>query len=159
MTGTGEHTDTALAADLKAMTDRVHDLLWADWDDHGRTGGPEDTIHLKIPRAWLLLAAWMEQMERQRRMGRVGPAPVSVLDLNERHLRRLARRWLRAHVEDQMHWHLHDLCLGNHLLLPLPAEPDRRADDGPGDDDMRRTKLRTILDRAYEALRASETTT
>lgn len=137
MTATGEQSDAALAADLKAVMDRVHDMLWADWDDHGTMGGPPVTLHLKISAAWLPLMAWMQLVERERMHGCVGPAPVSVLDLNERHLRRLARRWLRAHVEDQMHWHLHDLCIGNHpLLLPLPAEPDRPADDGPGEDDV-----------------------
>lgn len=134
---TGEQTDAALAADVKALTDRVHDMLWADWDDHGAMGGPMVTIHLTMPRAWLLLAAWMQLVERERIQGRAGPAPVSVLDLDERSLRRLAKRWLRAHIEEEMHLHLYHLCMGDHpLVLPLPAEPDRPADDGPGDDDL-----------------------
>lgn len=137
MTGTGEQTDAALAADVSALTHRVHKMLWADWDDHGKSGGTEVKLHLKISAAWLPLMAWMQLAERERMQGRIGPSPVSVLDLNERHLRRLARRWLRAHVEDQMHWHLHDLCICNHpLLLPPPAEPDRPADDGHGGDDV-----------------------
>lgn len=122
MTGTGERSDAALAADLKAVRDRVHQMLWADWDDHGTSGGPEVTLHLKISAAWLPLMAWMQLVERERMRGCIGPSPVSVLDLNERHLRRLARRWLRVHVEDQMHWHLHDLHLGNHPLLPTFRE-------------------------------------
>ncbi|CDO38867.1 hypothetical protein [Novosphingobium sp. KN65.2] len=137
MTGTGERSAAALAADVKAITDRVHEMLWADWDEHGTTGGPTVTIHLKMSAAWLPLMAWMQLVERGRRQGRAGPPSVSVLDLNERYLRRQALRWLRAQVEDQMHCHLHDLCLGNHpLLLPLLAEPDRPADDRPDADDV-----------------------
>lgn len=134
---TGEQTDAALAADVKALTDRVHDMLWSDRDDHGTMGGPPVTIHLTMPRAWLPLMAWMQLVERERATGRVGPAPVSVFDLDERILRRLARRWLRAHVEGEMHLHLHHLCIGDHpLLLPFPAAPDQPADDGPGKDDL-----------------------
>lgn len=137
MTGAGERSYTALAADLKAVTGRVHEMLWADWDAHDASGGSTVTIQLKMSAAWLPLMAWMQLVERERRQGRAGPPSVSVLDLNERYLRRQALRWLRAQVEDQMHWHLHDLCLGNHpLLLPLPSEPDQPADDRPDADDV-----------------------
>lgn len=112
--------DPALLADVNALTDRVHEMLHSTLEQYGHTNGPEETIHLRIPRAWLLLAAWLEQVERERRNGRVGPAPVSVLDLNERRLRRLAKRWVRRDIHEQMHSHLRLFCKRSHWhLSPL----------------------------------------
>ena len=117
------------------LTDEVHRLI-AGENAEIRCGGEKaDTMRLvlDVPKAWVLLAAWLHTSGHDRETGEPRSDHVHQWPYGDDaekwdHLRKLARRYFAGEIHYSMHDHLHYLCTGGHYdLHSLPKEPSQEA--------------------------------
>lgn len=118
--------------DVRLLVDTVHDLLDGP-DGQGQHDYSFETerIVLDIPKAWVVLAAWLAIKERKRSAGKLEASafmrpedPAHV----DRHIRTWARRFLWRVIHNQMHAHLHALAVSAHPCL-FPEQAEKRSAD------------------------------
>lgn len=130
-------------ANLKALTDEVHRLI--NGENNAVVFGDEKAetmrLVLDVPKAWILLAAWLRTSGHDRQTGEPRSDHVHQWpygDDTEKwdHLRKLARRYFASEIHESMHDHLHYLCTGgHHVLRALPKEPPQETRQEPHNDD------------------------
>lgn len=111
-----------VSAEVRKLLDQVHALQRETIQNVEHGQGDTVRICLDVPRAWLLLAWWLERTEQLRRDGRftVMQAGIDPTEY-ERAMRDPARRFLGRMLDSDMHLELHDLATGGHRYLSPPA--------------------------------------
>ena len=123
--------------EVQRLVDTVHALLdGPDGQGQFDHSFERERIVLDIPRAWVVLAAWLAIKARKRRAGDLEASAFMRPDRPDhvdKHVRTLARCYLWDLIHDRMHWELHELAVQEHpYLFPPPAESPRppEPDDG-----------------------------
>ena len=126
-------------ASTKALTDEVHRLI--NGENNAVTFGEEKVetmrLVLDVPKAWVLLAAWLHTSGHDRETGEPRSDHVHQWPYDDDkekwdHLRRLARRYFAGEIHEAMHDHLHYLSTGSHSYLnSRPKEPSQEVQQKP----------------------------
>ena len=127
----------AIETEVQRLVDVVHDLLNGP-DGQGQLdySFEKERVIVDIPKAWVVLAAWLAIKERKRRAGKLDDSAFMRPDSPDhvdKHVRTWARRYLWRLIHDRMHWELHELAVMAHPYL-FPEEQKKREapdlDDG-----------------------------
>lgn len=130
-------------ASVKALTGEVHRLIAGENAEISLGDEKAETMRLvlDVPKAWILLAAWLHTSGHDRETGEPRSDHVHQWPYGDDaekwdHLRKLARRYFAGEIHESMHDHLHYLCTGGHYALrSLPKEPSQEARQKPSHDD------------------------
>lgn len=126
---------TVSEEEVRRLVETVHALLRSPAEGNEDGAAIEtERIALDIPKAWVVLAAWLAMRERLRRAGDHATSAFMRPDSPDhvdKHIRTWARRLLWKVIDHQMHLDLHELAVGSHPYLfpeeqaePTSPEPD-----------------------------------
>lgn len=122
---------------VAALTEVVHQLLEQTKDEEGRKiPSGSMRVVIDIPKAWIVLAAWLMLTYRARRDGTHRVADFLPVDEHKLWMMRpWAKLWMWDLIDSSMHAELHELCIGVHHYFrpPKPAprhRPEFDLDDG-----------------------------
>lgn len=122
--------DPGLWAEFEHLAARLQELHRLGGDG---PGSPRRRIMIELPEEWIMLFAWIDTRERQRRKGRSGPTGCTPEAMEAHGLSRVARSirpWLHHLLYETFHTEWHGLTGAKHYLyrdMDMEAEAVRKA--------------------------------
>lgn len=141
--------------DVERLWNTVHELLERAANE---TDGRETVrVTLNLPKAWIVLAAWMQTKEEQHRAGRYTdkgfPFPEEAPDFINAEVRRRARTFLEQRLDWELLRDLQDLGGRAHPLWRTRAQGYRREADAH---DPAARQARALVDRPEDFAAVAE---
>jgi hypothetical protein len=144
-----------IADDVERLWNTVHELLERAVEETDGRGTVRVTLDL--PKAWVVLAAWMQTKEEQHRAGRYTdsgfPFPEEAPDFINAEVRRRARTFLEQRLDWELLRDLQDLGARAHPLWRTRAQGFRREADAH---DPAARQARALVDRPEEFAAVAE---